>query len=237
MEQIDYEAKRNAEKEVAATTDLSVKRIKSRSNMLLYPFSKRSLDIAGSLMAIVIFSPLFFLISIFYLFEKRKGSIFFKQLRVGKNGEMFQIYKFRSMAIDAEERLKSDRILYEKYIENNYKLEPEEDPRITKLGAFLRKTSLDELPQFINVLKGDMSLVGPRPVVEAELNEYGNKADLFLSVKPGVTGYWQVSGRSNIGYPQRVNLELEYVYKQSLLFDIKIIFKTFLIVFLKRGAY
>lgn len=141
------------------------------------------------------------------------------------------------MAIDAEERLKSDTKLYTKYIANNYKLEPEEDPRITKLGKFLRKTSLDELPQFFNVLKGDMSLVGPRPVVKDELVEYGSRVNEFLSVKPGITGYWQVSGRSDVKYPERVNLELHYVYNQSLWFDIKILFLTCWTVLIRKGAY
>lgn len=127
-------------------------------------------------------------------------------------------------------------MLYQKYIQNNYKLEPEEDPRITGIGRF-KKTSLDELPQFINVLKGEMSLVGPRPVVKEELAEYKSRKDLFLSVKPGITGYWQVSGRSDVGYPERVDLELHYVYNQSVLFDIKILFLTLLHVLLRKGAY
>lgn len=126
------------------------------------------------------------------------------------------------MIVDADEKLKANKVLYQKYLKNNYKLEPEEDPRITKLGRFLRKTSLDEIPQLINVIKGDMSLVGPRPVVEEELLEYGERKNEFLSVKPGITGYWQVSGRSNVGYPERVNLELYYVNNQSLLFDLYI---------------
>lgn len=141
------------------------------------------------------------------------------------------------MIVNAEEKLKSNRILYEKYLRNNYKLEPEEDPRITRIGKFLRKTSLDELPQFLNVLKGDMSLVGPRPVVKEELNEYKQKESIFLSVKPGLTGYWQVCGRSDVGYPERVDIELFYVYNQSIWLDIKILIKTVLLVMLRKGAY
>jgi exopolysaccharide production protein ExoY len=203
----------------------------------LYAITKRAMDIVGAIIGLVLTSPLFFLISIFYLFGESKGPIFFKQVRVGKNGKRFYIYKFRSMILNAEEKLKADKELYEKYLRNNYKLEPHEDPRITKLGRFLRKTSLDEIPQLINVLKGEMSLVGPRPVVQEELKEYGVKVGEFLSVKPGLTGYWQVSGRSEIGYPERVNLELYYVYNQSLLLDIKIILKTVWMVLLKKGAY
>jgi exopolysaccharide production protein ExoY len=203
----------------------------------LYAITKRTIDIVGAIIGLILTSPLFLIISIFYLFGESKGPIFFKQVRVGKNGKRFYIYKFRSMIVNAEEKLKANKELYEKYLRNNYKLEPHEDPRITKLGRFLRKTSLDEIPQLINVLKGEMSLVGPRPVVQEELKEYGVKVGEFLSVKPGLTGYWQVSGRSEIGYPERVNLELYYVYNQSLLLDIKIILKTVWMVLLKKGAY
>ncbi|MED0717290.1 sugar transferase [Aeribacillus composti] len=195
------------------------------------------MDIVGAIIGLILTSPLFLIISIFYLFGDSKGPIFFKQIRVGKHGKKFYIYKFRSMIIKAEEKLKADKELYEKYLRNNYKLEPHEDPRITNLGRFLRKTSLDEIPQLINVLKGEMSLVGPRPVVVEELREYGDRVNEFLSIKPGMTGYWAVSGRSNIDYPERVDLELYYVYNQSLYLDVKIIIKTFLIVLLKRGAY
>lgn len=203
----------------------------------LYLFIKRCIDIIGALIGLIISSPIFILVSIMYLFGESKGPVFFKQLRYGKNGELFYIYKFRSMVVNADEKLKQNKVLYQKYIKNNYKLEQNEDPRITKLGRFLRKTSLDELPQFINVLKGEMSLVGPRPIVEEELKEYKDKRNDFLSVKPGMTGYWQVSGRSNVGYPERVNLELYYVYNMSLLMDIRIVLKTVKIVFLKHGAY
>ncbi|MDQ0162569.1 lipopolysaccharide/colanic/teichoic acid biosynthesis glycosyltransferase [Bacillus alveayuensis] len=203
----------------------------------LYAITKRTMDIVGAIIGLILTSPLFFIISIFYLFGDSKGPIFFKQIRVGKNGKKFYIYKFRSMLVKAEEKLKADKELYQKYVENNYKLEPHEDPRITNLGRFLRKTSLDEIPQLINVLKGEMSLVGPRPVVEEELKEYGMKVSKFLSVKPGITGYWQVSGRSNVGYPERVGIELYYVYNQSIKFDLKILLKTILIVLTKKGAY
>ncbi|WP_231735441.1 sugar transferase [Gracilibacillus massiliensis] len=202
-----------------------------------YLIIKRLMDLAGSLIGLIITSPLFLVVSIMYFFGDAKGPLFFKQQRYGKNGKIFYIYKFRSMVMDAEKKLKNNKDLYQKYLSNNYKLEQEEDPRITKLGKFLRKTSLDELPQLINVLRGDMSLVGPRPIVEEELLEYKNKRNDFLSVKPGITGYWQVSGRSEIGYPERVDLELYYVYNQSIYMDIKIIIQTLIVVLLKRGAY
>lgn len=203
----------------------------------LYAIIKRAMDIVGAIIGLILTSPLFLIISIFYLFGDSKGPIFFKQVRVGKNGKRFCIYKFRSMIVNAEEKLKADKELYEKYLKNNYKLEPHEDPRITNLGRFLRETSLDEIPQLINVLKGEMSLVGPRPVVVEELREYGDRVGEFLSVKPGITGYWAVSGRSSVDYPERVDLELFYVYNQSLLFDLQIIVKTVITVLLRKGAY
>lgn len=202
-----------------------------------YVFLKRIMDIIGAIAGIIITLPILLVFSLVYKIGSNKGPMFFKQKRIGKDGGEFYIYKFRSMIVDAEKRLKDDPILYEKYVANNFKLEQYEDPRITNFGRFIRKTSLDELPQFINVLKGDMSLVGPRPVVPDELIEYKTKVDDFLSVKPGVTGYWQVCGRSDIGYPERVDIELHYVYNKSLIMDIKILFKTVLLVLTRKGAY
>lgn len=203
----------------------------------IYSVIKRIIDIVGASIGLILTSPFFVIIGIFYLFGSSKGPILFKQIRVGKHGKRFYIYKFRSMLVKAEEKLKADKELYEKYLRNNYKLEPHEDPRITNLGRILRATSLDEIPQLINVLKGEMSLVGPRPVVEDELVEYGEKVSEFLSVKPGITGYWQVSGRSDVGYPERVGIELYYVYNQNLFLDIKILLKTVITVLMRKGAY
>jgi exopolysaccharide production protein ExoY len=213
----------------------SFKSLEDKSKV--YAVTKRTIDIIGAITGLILTSPLFMIISILYLFGDSKGPIFFKQVRVGKNGKRFHIYKFRSMIVNAEEKLKADKELYQKYLKNNYKLEPHEDPRITNLGRFLRKTSLDEIPQFINVLKGEMSLVGPRPVVVEELREYGDRVDEFLSVKPGITGYWAVSGRSDVDYPERVDLELFYIYNQSIILDLQIIIKTVVSVFLRKGAY
>lgn len=200
-------------------------------------FLKRSIDIIGALVGLILMLPFFIIIVLFYMITDYTGSIFFKQRRYGKNGHIFYIYKFRTMVTNADEKLKDNKELYRKYLANNYKLEQAEDPRITKLGILLRKTSLDELPQLINVLKGEMSLVGPRPIVSEELLEYKHRQTDFLSVKPGMTGYWQISGRSNVGYPERVDLELYYVYNQSLYLDIKILLLTIIVVFLKKGAY
>ena len=217
--------------------DLSFQVSKIKRVSKKYLFLKRCMDITLAILALIIFTPAFLGISILYLFGESKGPLLFKQQRYGKKGNLFFIYKFRTMITNADEKLRDNIFLYDKYIKNNYKLEQNEDPRITSIGRFLRKTSLDELPQLINVLRGEMSIVGPRPIVEEELKEYKNCKEDFLSVKPGITGYWQVSGRSEIGYPERVNLELYYVYNQSFFMDIKILFKTVVVVFLKKGAY
>lgn len=198
---------------------------------------KRFMDIAGALAGLIVLLPIFIILALLIKAGDPKGPVFFTQRRIGKHANQFRIIKFRSMVHNAEERLADDPVLYRKYIGNSYKLEPEEDPRITPIGRFLRKTSLDELPQLINVLKGDMSLVGPRPIVRDELKEYGERAVDLLSVKPGVTGHWQVEGRSGIGYPERVDLELHYVRHQSIWLDVKILFKTIWIVIAGRGAY
>jgi exopolysaccharide production protein ExoY len=219
------------------STQFETEQLNISIKMRSYLGMKRTTDIIGSAIGLILVLPIFLFICIFYSFGELRGPVFFKQVRIGKDGREFYIYKFRSMVVNAEQKLKADTRLYNKYILNGYKLEPNEDPRITKLGAFLRKTSLDELPQLINVLKGEMSLVGPRPVVVEELQEYKEKKEYFLSVKPGVTGYWQVSGRSEIGYPERIDLELFYVDNQSFFFDVKILLRTVAIVLLKKGAY
>ena len=190
-----------------------------------------------SLLAIIFVSPIILILSIFIiLFDG--FPIFFKQKRVGKNGQLFNVYKFRSMVKNAEDTLKNDKDLYHKYINNDYKLDPSEDPRILPIGNFIRKASIDELPQFFNVLKGDMSVVGPRPVVPSELNDlYGDKSIIYTSVKPGITGLWQASGRSELKGEDRVKLDIEGIQKKSFLFDIYIILKTIYVVFTKRGAH
>lgn len=199
--------------------------------------AKRTLDLFGALFGIILLSPIWLTVALLIKIQEPAGPVLFRQDRIGRHMRPFKIVKFRSMVINAEERLRADPALYRKYITNNYKLEPEEDPRITKLGRFLRKSSLDELPQLLNVLTGQMSLVGPRPVVREELREYGDRMMELLSVKPGVTGYWQVSGRSSVGYPERADLELYYVKHKSGWLDIKIIVLTVWHVLLKKGAY
>jgi len=208
-----------------------------RKQKNFYFATKRVFDLIGALLGILLTLPIFIIISLLYLIGENRGPVFFGQTRIGKNGKVFKVYKFRSMIVDAEKVLKKDKKLYEKYLLNNYKLEPKEDPRITKIGRFLRETSLDELPQLINVLKGEMSLVGPRPVIEEELKEYNARLEEFLSVKPGVTGYWQICGRSEVGYPERADLEFYYVDNQGIKLDIKIIVNTVLLVITRKGAY
>lgn len=204
---------------------------------LAYLFCKRLTDIVLSVIALICFSPIFLIVWIMTLFGDNKGPVFFKQTRIGKNGKPFKIYKFRSMIVNADEILHQNPVLYKKYVANNYKLEPNEDPRVTKLGHWLRKSSVDEIPQFINILRGEMSIIGPRPVVKEELVEYGDRVDKFLSVKPGAMGLWQASGRSNIGYPERCDLELSYVDQASYWFDAKIMFKNIISIFKSTGAY
>ena len=190
-----------------------------------------------SLTALLLTMPVLLIIS-FMIIINDGFPIFFSQKRVGKNGKMFKIFKFRTMVKNAEEILKENKNLYKEYVDNGYKIEVNRDPRILPFGAFLRSSSLDELPQFLNVLFGDMNVVGPRPVVEKELDTlYGDKKNIYLAMKPGVTGLWQVSGRSNVKDSERVNLDIKYYKNKSLINDIKIIFKTVVEVINRTGAY
>lgn len=211
--------------------------IKLNTKSRYYLAEKRALDVLLSIVALIILSPVFLVIWIFDCFGSNRGPVFYKQERVGKDGKLFYIYKFRSMVVDADKKLMENEDLYIKYIANSYKLPDGEDPRITKLGSFLRKTSIDEIPQFINILRGDMSIIGPRPVIESEITEYGDRKNEFLSVKPGALGYWQAIGRSNIGYPERCDVELYYVSKASLRFDVSIFFKNIVSIMKREGAF
>ena len=198
---------------------------------------KRAADVLGAVVLLVVAAPLFAVVAIVNKLESR-APVFFAQKRLGRKGKPFMVFKFRTMVADAEQVLKKTPELYQKYLENNYKLPEGEDPRITRIGRFLRATSLDELPQLINVLRGDMSLVGPRPVVPQEVENYADYASLFLSAKPGMTGHWQVSGRSEIKeYARRVELDLEYIRDQSLSKDLEILLRTVPAVLMRRGAH
>lgn len=215
-----------------------VKKEIKTNKKILYRVTKRLIDIIGAVIGIILLIPTTLFIYIARkILKEEQGPLFYEQLRYGKNGKIFRLYKFRSMCMNADQKLKE-------YLDNNENARNEfekthklqKDPRITKLGNFLRKTSLDELPQMVNILKGDMSFVGPRPVVSEEVEEYGENKEKFLSVTPGLTGYWQVNGRSNTTYKERMFMELYYVENCSLWLDIKIFFKTFITVFKKEGA-
>ena len=201
---------------------------------VIYLTLKRAIDIVGSLSGILLLTPLFIIISLAIKLEDPKGPIFFKQKRIGLNGKSFSMYKFRSMVSNAEELLNGLLDLNET-TGPLFKLK--KDPRVTKIGRFIRKTSIDELPQLWNVLKGDMSLVGPRPPLPREVDEYTEYDRQRLLVVPGCTGLWQVSGRSNIGFDDMVKLDLYYISNRSVWFDLKLIIRTTLVLLGSKDAY
>jgi len=205
---------------------------------LLQMVLKRTVDVVGALAGLLLLAPLFAVLAVL-IKRDSPGPVFFRQERLGLGGDKFCIFKFRSMRADAEERLRADPLLYRRYQENGFKLAPEEDPRLTRLGAFLRRTSLDEMPQLLNVLLGHMSLVGPRPIVTAEIANYGSERErrVFLAVKPGLTGHWQVNGRSDVGYPERAQLDIQYIKTWSLLKDLKILARTVPVLVRRQGAF
>lgn len=210
-----------------------------RNNLALWHnrLIKRVFDIVCTTIGIICLSPLFAIIAL-WIYKDSPGPIIFKHRRVGKDGKEFPCYKFRSMCVDADVKLKE---LLEKDPEARKEWETEfklkHDPRITKSGAFLRKTSLDELPQLFNVLKGDMSLVGPRPIIRDEVKKYGNFIEDFYMVRPGVTGMWQTSGRNDVSYDERVQMDTWYVRNWNVWFDIVLIWRTIGVVLGKKGAY
>lgn len=200
---------------------------------MLYRIIKRAFDFIVALMASVITIPVFLLIAIVIKVDSR-GPVFFVHHRVGKNGKPLSLLKFRTMVVGAEEMIKNFNPEQEKEWQENFKLE--NDPRITRIGKFLRKTSLDELPQLYNILIGNLSFVGPRPVTKEEIEKYGENKVKVLSVTPGLTGWWACNGRSNIDYEERMKLELYYVDHASLSLDIKILFKTVGVIATHEGA-
>ena len=209
------------------TEGIEISKILERESKL-YLFIKRSIDIICSLAGIIVLSPVFLIVAILIKIEDPKGSIFFCQERNGQHPNTFKMYKFRSMVHNAEELLKD---LQHKNEQTGPAFKITDDPRITKVGKFIRKTSLDELPQLFNVLKGDMSLVGPRPPIPREVREYNSYQMQRLLVKPGLTCIWQVSGRNNIGFDEWVDMDLEYIKTRNLLLDIKLILKTVKVLF------
>ena len=198
---------------------------------------KRIVDLLAGIIGMIILIPLMLIIKIANIFTKDKASIFFVQNRIGKDGKIFKMYKFMTMIIGAEEEL--EKLLIENEdLRNEYELNKKikDDPRVTKIGKFLRKTSLDEFPQFINILKGEMSLVGPRPYLKREKKDIGKDYYKIIEMTPGLTGLWQVSGRSNISFEERVKLDMEYYKKNSFWGDMKILLKTITAVLNKKGA-
>ena len=197
-----------------------------------YEVIKRVIDVVCSFVGVLVLSPLFVVIAIIIKFTS-KGPVFFSQKRVGRDGKEFKMYKFRSMVVNAEE-------LKEKLAAQNEMSGPmfkmKDDPRVTKVGKFIRKTSIDELPQLLNVLKGDMSLVGPRPSLPKEVAQFEDWMYRRLEVKPGLTCYWQVSGRNNIDFEDWMKLDIRYVEEKNLWIDIKLIFKTVGVLFGDKNA-
>jgi Undecaprenyl-phosphate galactose phosphotransferase WbaP len=218
--------------------ELFLMNIKNNLKSIPNRFIKRLFDITVSILSMPILLPLIGIIGLIIRLET-PGSAIYSHCRIGKNGNIFMCYKFRTMRQNADERLKEmleNNETFRNEWENSQKLR--DDPRVTKIGYFLRKTSLDELPQIFNVIKGEMSLVGPRPVTEEEIKKhYKESAKLCFSVLPGITGLWQVSGRANTDYKYRVQLDAWYIMNWSLWLDIVIIFKTIKVVFKAEGAY
>lgn len=225
--EIDEKLEKNYIKEIVLNRDKIDKKH-------TYHFITRLIDIFGSLVGLIFLFPVFLIVAFMIKKEEPTGKIFYSQMRVGKNGNKFRMYKFRSMCMNADEKLVE--ILKLNEVEGAM-FKVKDDPRITKVGKFIRKTSIDELPQFWNVLKGDMSIVGPRPPLLREVKQYSIYDKQRLYVKPGCTGLWQISGRNDVGFSDMVDLDIKYIQHQSLWNDIKIIFKTVNVMLKPNGAY
>lgn len=208
-------------------------KFENKQNLKVYEICKRTIDIIGAGLGLILLSPIIAVVACAVKFTS-KGPVFFSQKRVGKNGELFEMYKFRSMVVNAEE-------LKENLEEQNEMSGPmfkiKDDPRVTKVGKFIRKTSIDELPQLWNVIKGDMSLVGPRPSLPKEVEQFDSWMFKRLTVRPGLTCYWQVSGRNNIDFEDWMKLDVKYVEERNLWIDIKLIFKTVFVLFGDKNAH
>jgi lipopolysaccharide/colanic/teichoic acid biosynthesis glycosyltransferase len=213
---------------------------KQRFHTQSQDLAKRLFDIIFSLLVLIFCSPIYLLLAVSIALTSSGGSIFYVQQRVGKNYRHFGCIKFRTMIPDADRLLQEMMAQSEdlrQEFDENYKLKA--DPRITKIGKFLRSTNLDEFPQFINVLKGEMSVVGPRPLVPEELERYGTQIDRVLTIRPGITGLWQVSGRNDIPYAQRIRIDVSYVRRRNFWLDLRIVLETVRQTIIPRnnGAY
>ncbi|WP_422393844.1 sugar transferase [Pediococcus pentosaceus] len=205
----------------------------AQNQRYVYRFFKRALDIVASVIGLIVLSPVFLIVSLAIKAEDR-GPIFYSQVRLGKGQRPFKMYKFRSMIVDADKKL--EKLLKQNEVEGAM-FKMKDDPRITKTGKFIRKHSLDELPQLWNVLLGDMSLVGPRPPLEREVVEYSEYDKQRLIAKPGCTGLWQISGRNEVGFDEMVSLDLRYIQDSNIIFDVIILLKTVIIFIRPNGAY
>lgn len=208
---------------------------------MFYDSIKRAVDLLGAIVGLVLFSPLLLAVAAAIKLDSKGPVMADTPMRVGKNGKLFKMYKFRSMVVGAQDLLQKNPDLLKEYKRNSYKLH--NDPRVTKVGRFIRKFSIDEFPQFFNILKGEMSVVGPRAYYPFELEEQQKKypksrdfVKIILSSKPGLTGVWQVSGRSQINFDKRVEMDAQYVQRRSVLYDIYLIAKTIPAVLFGRGA-
>ncbi|EJQ35396.1 MULTISPECIES: sugar transferase [Bacillus] len=210
--------------------ELDLKKVNASKGYLV---AKRCIDFIGALCGLILLSPIFLIVAVLIKYQDPKGPVLFKQIRIGKDGKEFYMYKFRSMVVDAEEKLK-DLLKHNEVSGAMFKMK--EDPRVTRIGKLIRKTSIDELPQLLNVLKGEMSLVGPRPPLPREVKEYTAYDKQRLLVTPGCAGLWQVTERNSVGFKEMVDLDLEYINKRSVIYDLKIIFKTIQIMIKSNGA-
>ena len=231
MEQSEVQSKVKPLNFANKNQKIDIKRINQK---YLFFFAKRVMDLIGSILGLVVLFPFFIILAILMKIEEPKGPIFFSQTRVGLNGKKFKMYKIRSMIVNAEELL--EYLLEQNEIEGAM-FKMKDDPRITKVGKFIRKTSIDELPQLLNVVKGEMSLVGPRPPLEREVEEYSEHDKQRLLIKPGCTGLWQVSGRNDLGFDEMVELDLKYINNLSLRNDLVIGIKTILVMVKPNSAY
>jgi len=223
------------ETDAGAASRFTTVRPRARATSVGYPWAKRAMDVGVSLVVLVATLPVWLVVAVLVRTTSR-GPVFFRQTRVGRDGRPFKVLKFRSMCADAEARLQ-DPLLYDTYVATGYKLPTAHEFRVTTVGRLLRKSSLDELPQLINVLRGDMSLVGPRPVIRAELSSYGDLVHCYLSVRPGITGMWQINGRSHILFPERAHLDSHYFHRRSIRLDLAILAHTPMAVLKGHGAY
>lgn len=213
--------------------DIPFQPIKAK-NKKLYEINKRLTDLILTILGLMILSPLLIIVAVSIKIEEKDAPIFFRQVRVGRDGKEFTMYKFRSMVCNAED-LKGELIQQNEVEGPIFKIR--DDPRITKVGKIIRRTSIDELPQLFNVLKGEMSLVGPRPPLPQEVVTYSSYEYQRLSIIPGLTCYWQVRGRSSLGFKEMVELDLKYIQERNVFVDMKLIFRTFFVLFGSKNAF